>query len=518
MEIEYNLISVAVSTTVVILLTVGYWILNWLWLKPKMLENYLSRQGLRGNPYRLLIGDLKENARLSIEAKSTPIDDLSNDIAPRVAPFLHNHLQTYGKNFIMWIGPVPRVTIMNPDHIKEILNKNHDFPKINANPLVRLLIGGLANHEGDKWAKHRKIISPAFHQEKLKLMQPAFYESCNEIVSKWEDLAYANNGSCEIDVWPELVNLSGDVISRTAFGSNFQEGERIFQLQAAQTRLITQLFRSPYIPGSRFLPTKMNRKIKKGSNEIREILMGIIKKRLIATKSGEAAKDDLLGILLDSNDRESRERKNVGMSIDEVITECKLFYLVGQETTSILLVWTMVLLSKHKNWQEQAREEVMQIFGNNTPDYDGLNHLKVVTMILYEVLRLYTPVTGLRRKIDKEMKLGDLKLPAGVQLSLPTILVHRDRDLWGDDALKFKPERFADGVSKATKNQVSYFPFGWGPRNCIGQNFALVEAKMAVSMILQRFFIELSPSYVHAPYEAPGLHPQHGAPLILHKI
>ncbi|CBI22131.3 unnamed protein product, partial [Vitis vinifera] len=467
---------VALSFAFITILIYAWRILNWMWLRPKRLERCLKQQGLAGNSYRLLHGDLKEMFMMIKEASSRPIS-ISDDIVQRIAPFQYHSIKKYGKSSFIWMGPKPRVNIMEPELIRDVLSMHTVFRKPRVHALVKLLVSGLLFLDGEKWAKHRKIINPAFRLEKLKNMLPAFHLSCSDMISKWEG-KLSTEGSCELDVWPYLQNLTGDAISRTAFGSNYEEGRMIFELQREQAQLLVQFSESAFIPGWRFLPTKSNKRMKQIRKEVNALLWGIIDKRGKAMKAGETLNDDLL----------------------------------------VLLLWTMVLLSKHPNWQARAREEVLHVFGNNKPEGDGLNHLKIVMMILHEVLRLYPPVPLLARTVYEDIQVGDMYLPAGVDVSLPTILVHHDHEIWGEDAREFNPERFSQGVLKATKSPVSFFPFGWGSRLCIGQNFAILEAKMVLAMILQRFSFSLSPSYSHAPCSLVTLKPQYGAHLILHGI
>ncbi|KAH7651920.1 Secologanin synthase protein [Dioscorea alata] len=507
----------------VIVLVVWVWrTLDWVWWTPKRLEHELRRQGLRGNSYQILHGDLKDNGRLLTAAKNRPMALHSHDIAPRVLPLYHNAINDYGKISFTWAGSDPRVSLMDPRLVKEVLsNKFGHFMKLRLNPLSKFLIQGLLSYEGQKWAKHRRIINPAFHLDKLKLMVPAFCICCGEVIRRWDKMI-PDEGSLELDVFPELQNLTKDVISRTAFGSSYEDGSRIFELLKEQIQLFMQTTQSVYISGYRFLPTPMNKRRSQVDKELKRILRDMIEKKEKAIRMGESSKDDLLGILLESNIKESEEEhgksKNRGMTTEDVIQECRLFYFAGQETTSVLLTWTMILLSMYPNWQAKAREEVLQVFGKNTPDMDGLSRLKIVTMILYEVLRLYPPAVAMNRRTYKTMELGGITYPPGVILLLPILLIHHDTEFWGEDAKEFKPERFAEGISKASKVAGAFFPFSGGPRVCIGQNFALIEAKIALSMILQHFSFELSPSYIHAPWTVITLQPQHGAQLMVHKL
>lgn len=140
-------------------------------------------------------------------------------------------------------------------------------------------------------------------------------------------------------------------------------------------------------------------------------------------------------------------------------------------------------------------------------------------MIINETLRLYPPPNNLVRKVENEIQLGNLILPADLHLVVPVMALHHDPRLWGDDVNLFKPERFADGIANATKhNATAFIPFGLGPRSCVGMSFALTEAKTVLSMILQRYSVSLSPTYSHSPFILLLLQPQHGVQVMLHSL
>ncbi|KAG9447963.1 hypothetical protein H6P81_014091 [Aristolochia fimbriata] len=513
-------LSISVSLVSIFALSWIYKILNFVWLRPRKVERTLKQQGIRGLTYKLLIGNLKESQAMIDEALSKPINR-SHSIVTRLEPFITELAQNYGKVALSWLGPYARVSIMDPELIKEVmLNKSNHLEKVKINPLIELVAPGLALLDGEKWAAHRRIMNPAFHVDKLKRMLPAIYTSCSTLIDKWRNLVVPD-GSCELDVWPELHHLTADVISRTSFGSSYKDGMQIFELLSEQARLFTEAGQFACIPGYRYFPTKDNYRRKEIDRRVRALLKDMIMNREKVMKMGQTSENDLLGLMMESNIRDSHEHDQAlySMSIEDIIEECKLFFFAGQETTAVLLTWTIVVLSMHPDWQQRAREEVLQFIGKaETPSINDINNLKIVTMILHEILRLYPPVIFLVRTVHKDTTIGGFNFPPGVVLTLQTLHVYRDPELWGFDAEEFNPERFAGGVASACKNLGAFMPFGFGPRICIGQNFAMMEAKVALAMILRDFSFELSPDYAHAPRAVLTHHPQHGAQIILHKV
>ncbi|MFQ6664900.1 hypothetical protein Gotur_031850 [Gossypium turneri] len=246
--------------------------------------------------------------------------------------------------------------------------------------------------------------------------------------------------------------------------------------------------------------------------------MKIVKKREDKAVNGEVNSfgSDFLGLLLNAyHDSDAKNR----ISLEDVVAECKTFYFAGQETVNSLLAWIVLHLAIHGDWQEKARREVIDIFGNQNPHLEGIAKLKIMTMIINETLRLYGPSSGLPRAVTREVQLGKLLLPANIDILPLSIGLHRDPHFWGDDVHHFKPERFAEGIAKATNyTPAAFLPFGLGPRSCVGMTFATIETKVALSMILQRYTITLSPAYVHSPIPILTLRPQHEIQVILEPI
>ncbi|KAK4361950.1 hypothetical protein RND71_017191 [Anisodus tanguticus] len=448
-----------------------------LWWTPKRIQKHFRKQGITGPKYQFLFGNLKEIAGFT--TTSWPSSFISHDILPRVLPFYHHWKKIYGSTFVIWFGPTARVTISDPALIRDIfVLKSDRFEKNESPALVKKLEGdGLLSLKGEKWAHHRKIITPTFYIENLKLMIPMMGKSMTDMLDKWSKMSNTS-GKVEIEVSEMFSTLAEDVITRIVFGSSYQDGRAIFELQAQQMVYATEAYQ--------------------------KVL-------------SDECPNDLLEVMIKATSHEYRNSSNI--TVNDIVEECKTIFFAGKHTTSNLLTWTTILLAMHPQWQEQAREEVLRVCGaREPPSKDDLAKLKTLGMIINESVRLYPPAVAAIRRAKIDTQLGDFTLPQGTELLIPIIAIHHDQTLWGQDANEFNPARFSRGVAQAAKHPMAFMPFGLGARRCVGQNLAVVQAKLAIAMILQRFSFDLSPSYQHAPTILMLLCPQHGAPIIFQKL
>ncbi|MED6179846.1 hypothetical protein PIB30_004901 [Stylosanthes scabra] len=355
-----------------------------LWWRPMRIQAHFSTQGIRGPPYRFFIGNVKELVSMMLKASSQPMPSTHN-ILPRVLSFYHHWKKIYGSTFIVWFGPTVRLTVSDPDLIREIFtSKSELYEKNDAPPLVKQLEGdGLLNIKGEKWSHHRRIISPTFHMENLKLLIPAMGASVVDMLDKWSQIG--EKGEVEIEVSEFFQNLTEEVITRTAFGSSYEDGRAIFRLQSQQMLLAADAFQKVFIPGYRFFPTRRNIQSWKLEKKIRRSLVRLIEKRRESNGGSEnnnKGAKDLLGLMIEASmGRGKNGNNNSGsVTVDDIVEECKTFFFAGKQTTSNMLTWTTILLAMHPHWQVQARDEVLSICGSrDLPTKDHVAKLKTVS-------------------------------------------------------------------------------------------------------------------------------------------
>ncbi|KAM3374951.1 cytochrome like [Capsicum galapagoense] len=502
-------------------------VINLYW-KPRKIQNYFLKQGIRGPKYNFLLGNFKEMK--NFQPSSDEHFPLSHDIVRKVFSFYHHWKNIYGATFLVWFGPIARVIIADPSLIKDIFFLQlNNFEKIEPPSFAKKIDGdGLLNLKGEKWARHRKILTPAFYSANLKLMIPIIGENMKDMLTKWSS-KISNDDKVEIEVSKWFVRLLEDVIIHALFGRNYEEyGKFIFKLQAQQKVYATKAYEQISIPGYRFLPTKKNIIAWRLERDVRKTFMKLIehrRKRLYCHDDHDIQTEDGPKDLLEVMIKTSSTNPNICslstgiINIDEIIDECKTIFFAAKYSTSNMLTWTTILLAMNPHWQELARDEVFKVCGaRDAPSKDDIPKLSTLGMILNESLRLYPPVAAAIRQAKMDTKLGGLNLPKGTEVLIPIIGIHHDATLWGEDVNEFNPARFAHGVAQAPKSPMAFMPFGLGARHCIGQNLAIIEAKVVMSMILMRFSFQLAPTYRHAPAIRLFLCPQHGAPIIFQKL
>ncbi|KAK1352110.1 Cytochrome P450, family 72, subfamily C, polypeptide 1 [Heracleum sosnowskyi] len=506
---DATIASIVISVLSLVILRYTIKLANRYWFRPKKIEKRLRELGFRGNPYRIIFGDAKDLVAMRGQLTSKPME-LSDDITPRILPYQRHMAQKFGKKYFIWFGTKLRLTIMDPVLVKEILSRPNEFHKPNNDQMGRVLAGGLFSSEGNTWTKHKKILNPSFHMEKIKNMVPSIVEGCLEMMEKW-NMSLASKESIEIDMVPEIQTLINNIMCKTVVtGQISEETKRIYQLRITVNQQSVKLAKFMFFPGWWHLPFLEVKTLKAAHEETQSLVKKMVTRRLEEMKTGASNQGDVLSLMLEAYQDEAS-----GVSLDDVIEECRSFHFVGPESTACSQMWMLYALAKYPEWQERAREEVLQVFGDQKPKIEGQNQLKIVTMIIYEVLRLYPPTGMFHRAISKDTKLGDMVLPAWIQVTIPITLMHHDPDIWGEDATQFNPERFAEGVFNS---KMQLLTFTAGPRKCTGQSMAMVTHKSVIAALLQRFSFELSPSYIHAPKHSFLLTPQHGMKLVVRKI
>ncbi|KAI3462533.1 hypothetical protein Pfo_019196 [Paulownia fortunei] len=493
----------------------AYETISYYWLTPRRIKKIMEEQGVRGPKPQFLVGNILDMASLVVKSTSKDMDSLHHDIVGRLLPHFVSWSKTYGKRFIYWNGVEPRMCLAETELIMELLSKYSTVSGkswLQQQGFSHFIGRGLLMANGDDWYHQRQNLAPAFMGDKLKSYAGYMVECTKQMLQSLENAVEMDQ--TEVEIGEQMTRLTADIISRTEFGSDYEKGKQIFHLLTDLQHLCGRASQHLCFPGSGFFPSKYNREIKSLKMEVEKLMMEIIQSRKETVEIGGRSSygNDLLGMLLNEMQKK-RDGNGFSLDLQVIMDECKTFFFAGHETTSLLLTWTVMLLASNQSWQEKLRAEVKQVCNGGAPSIDHLSKLTLLNMVINESLRLYPPASLLPRMAFEDIKLGDnLHIPKGLSIWVPVLAIHHSEELWGEDVNKFNPDRFA---SKSLVLGRQIIPFAAGPRNCVGQDFALMVAKIILSMFISKFSFTISENYRHAPVIVLTMKPKYGVQILL---
>jgi cytochrome P450 len=395
--------------------------------------------------------------------------------------------------------------LTHPDAVEHVLLKNHkNYRKPDIfYKSVSLLVGdGLFTNEGESWQKQRRLAQPAFHSQYLALLSPLMVEGAQAFVRQHEPSA-----GQPIDIADGMMKVGMRIASTTLFSTDISgDADAIGKAyRTAFAHISDRLNSLQLIPN--WFPTKSNRKFAQAKKVLDEAVVSLIAARL---KDSDKP-NDLLTMFLNARDEKTGQSMPRKQLMDEMLT----LLTGGHENVGAALSWTWYLLGQHPDVQNDVYDEIHARLRGRSPCAQDLPQLPLLTAVFEESLRIYPPGWGELRETISADEINGFPLPAKAIIILCQWVTHRHPEFW-EEPERFKPERFLSSAT-ANRHRFAYFPFGGGPRICIGMQFALIEGPLVLATILQRFRVELVSDHPVVPDPTFTLRPTHGLKVILHR-
>jgi cytochrome P450 len=440
-----------------------------------------------------------------------PKGHLLMGVLPRVRRdtlgFLSETPRLYGPVARYRLGPLQSYLVTHPDGVKRVLQDHvANYTKDHLSyGMVRWIAGnGLVTSQGDFWLRQRRLAQPAFHRQRIGAMAGLMTQATNELLERWADVAAQGK---PLHVGPEMMGLTLRIVGDALFGANMAQTTAVvgqaFDVLSAQ---VVNRFRTFNVLPP-ILPTRSDRAFRAAIKTLRGVVQGLITER---RKSGED-RGDLLSMFMLARDEETGAQMDDTQLVDEAVT----MMVAGHETTATTLSWVWALLHQHPEVEAKVHAEVDSVLAGRTPGLEDLPRLPYVRMVVDEALRLYPPVYVLSRKVLKDDELCGFRIRGGASVDISPYATHRLPELW-EEPEQFRPERFAPEQA-AGRPRFAYFPFIAGPRQCIGNAFALMEAQLIIACVSQRFRPRMVPGYTPTPEPLVTLRPVGGLPMHLER-